>query len=107
MRVFIIQDSGDKNFSSLISDDVTITVVTNRDCPLFGNHDDHVLAMRRVLADYKPGDGLVLVGDPVNIGIAVHEILSKKGGVLLLKWDRQTRNYIPIKLGDSNNGGKT
>ena len=106
MRIFITQDDGTKNFGSLISDDATITVITNRDCPMFGNHNDHVLAMRRVLADYKPGDGLVLVGDPVNIGIAVHEIL-KKGGGIFLKWDRHTRNYIPIKItGDPNNGDK-
>lgn len=74
-------------------------MVCNRDCPVFGDANEHISKMRDKLKYFNPAqDYLVLVGDPVNIGLCVHEVLKKGKGVVLLKYDRQTKNYIPIKL---------
>lgn len=97
--IYIIQDSGDKNFSGLFAMSNNIVVVTNRDCPVFGNHEDHIRNIHEKLKHFDVGkDSLVLVGDPINIGLSMHEVLKKGGGVNILKWDRQTKGYIPIKL---------
>jgi len=97
--IYIIQDSGDKNFSSLLAMSNDIIVVSNRDCPVFGNHEDHVKNIREKLKYFNAEkDYLVLVGDPINIGLSMHGVLKKGGGVNVLKWDRQTKGYMPIKL---------
>ena len=97
--IYIIQDSGDKNFSSLLTITENIVVVCNRDCPVFGDADEHIAKMVDKLKYFNPSqDYLVLVGDPVNIGLCTHEVLKRGKGVVLLKYDRQTKNYIPIKL---------
>lgn len=98
MAIYIVQDDGKKNFTSLMSITSNILVLCDRDCPVFGNMDEHVTKLKNKLMHFNPeSDYLVLVGDPINIGIAMHEIL-KKGGGTVLKWDRQTINYIPIKI---------
>ena len=97
--IYIIQDSGDKNFSGLLTMTENIVVVCNRDCPIFGDANEHITKMRDKLKYFNPSqDYLVLVGDPVNIGLCTHEVLKRGKGVMLLKYDRQTKNYIPIKL---------
>lgn len=103
MAIYIIQDDGKKNFASLMSITNDIVVLCDRDCPVFGNMDDHIAKLKNKLMHFNPGsDYLVLVGDPINIGIAMHEIM-KKGGGTMLKWDRQTKGYIPIKIKENTN----
>lgn len=98
MVIYIIQDDGNKNFTPLLSMSNNIVILTNRDCPVIGDASDHLDKMRAKLKHFEPEkDALVLVGDPVNIGVAMHEVMMK-GGATVLKWDRQTRNYLPIKL---------
>lgn len=97
--IYIIQDSGNHNFSSLLTITENIVVVCNRDCPVFGDANEHISKMRDKLKYFNPAqDYLVLVGDPINIGLCVHEVLSKEKGVMLLKYDRQTKAYIPVKI---------
>jgi hypothetical protein len=97
--IYIIQDSGQHNFSSLYTITENIVVICNRDCPLFGNEGEHIEGIKEKLKYFNPAqDFLVLVGDPVNIALCVHEVLQKGKGVVLLKYDRQAKTYIPIKL---------
>ena len=97
--IYITQDSGQHNFSSLFTITENIVVVCTRDCPIFGNTGDHFKGLREKLQYFNPTqDFLVLVGDPVNIGLCVNEVLKKERGVTILKWDRQAKTYIPIKL---------
>lgn len=97
--IYIIQDNGNYNFSSLLTITNNILVVCSRDYPVFGEADEHVSKIKDKLKYFNPDkDSLVLVGDPINIGLCVHEVLSKEKGVMLLKYDRQTKAYIPVKI---------
>lgn len=60
------------------------------------------------LSNFNDNDFLVLIGDPVIMGIAV-AIACKwnKGKAILLKWDKQEKMYYPISInlyekGESN-----
>lgn len=100
--VYIVQDSGGKNFTSLLKITDDIRTVVNRDCPLFGGLEEHEKAIHHALRDFNAdSDYLVLVGDPINIGLAL-QVMLKKGGGTILKWDRQTNAYIPIKIKENN-----
>jgi len=49
--------------------------------------------------DFNDKDYLLLVGDPVAIGIAVAVAAElNKGRVNVLKWDKHSRSYIEISL---------
>lgn len=97
MRIFIVQDDGTKNFASLFKMGGEIITITDRDYPVGGSRK-HMDDMEDKMRFYNPEtDKLVLVGDPINIGIAVH-IMLRKGGGTVLKWDRQCKIYMPITL---------
>lgn len=53
---------------------------------------------RKVLDAMQPGDSLVLVGDPVMIGICVNVAAEKIGKVRLLRWDKRDFTYIPVEV---------
>lgn len=49
------------------------------------------------LSKFNDSDYLLLIGDPVAIGIATAAAASwNNGRVKLLKWDRMERVYIPV-----------
>lgn len=55
--------------------------------------------MRLELSGARPDDYLLLIGDPVIIGLATALIIEVTGGVIqLLKWDKQEGKYIPITI---------
>lgn len=57
-----------------------------------------VVALREKMADFKPEDAIIAVGDPSLIAIAACIAAKKTGGLLrVLKWDRQTSTYICVE----------
>jgi hypothetical protein len=51
------------------------------------------------LSRYTPEDYLLLIGDPVIIGISAAVAAHwSNGKVRLLKWDRQTGKYFPVEF---------
>ncbi|MCK5609903.1 hypothetical protein KAR91_48975 [Candidatus Pacearchaeota archaeon] len=68
--------------------------------------------LMRGLVKYNDEDYLLLIGDPVAIGIAVAAAANhNQGRVKMLKWDRQEKQYFPISInlyqkGENNNGEK-
>lgn len=51
------------------------------------------------LSNFSDEDFLLLIGDPAAIGIAVAVASHwNNGKVKMLKWDRQERQYYPIKM---------
>lgn len=98
-RVFVIQDNG-KNLSQLLPISREIRQITHKDFPIFiDGAEAHVDRIRSVLADYDPAvDYIVLMGDPVNIGLVMSIVINEKGGGTFLKWDRQTKSYINIHI---------
>lgn len=56
--------------------------------------------MKDKLKDFKDGDYILPVGDPVAIAMAT-TIAARKaetGRVNFLRWDRQTRQYIEVRV---------
>jgi hypothetical protein len=53
--------------------------------------------LKIALQHYSDEDYLLLIGDPVTIGITVAVAgWWNNGKVKLLRWDRQERKYIPV-----------
>ena len=103
MVIYITQDSG-QNFSSLLKISENIVTVTNRDYPLFGDATDHVNKIKHVLKHFDvDNDAVVPAGDPINISIVMYELLKKGGEIKVLKWDRQSNMYVPIKVNINEN----
>jgi len=51
------------------------------------------------LSEYNDDDYLLLIGDPIIIGIAVAVAgFWNNGKVKLLKWDRQEKVYYPVEI---------
>ena len=55
--------------------------------------------LKEKMADFKAEDYLLAVGDPTLIAAAAAIAVRKTGGKLnVLKWDRQTKDYIDVEL---------
>ena len=58
-----------------------------------------VAKFKHELRDFDDEDYILPVGDPVLIGLATAlAAKANRGHVNLLRWDRQTRQYIKIKV---------
>ena len=58
-----------------------------------------IYKLRQGLKNYKVDDYLLLTGDPAIIGVACSIVSDITNGKYnLLKWDRQERQYYPIKI---------
>lgn len=55
--------------------------------------------LRKKLSDFNDTDFLLLMGDPVAIGLAVAiAAYWNQGKVKMLKWDRQDKLYYPVSI---------
>ena len=55
--------------------------------------------IKNSLQDFSDEDYLLLIGDPVAIGVAPHfALLSNKNSAKILKWDNREYKYYSIKL---------
>lgn len=98
--VYAVQDDGSKNLT-IASEYGRVTAIATRDIPLHSSPDSFVDDMKASLANFNPkaGDWLLLIGDPVRIGVAVAIVAKMTGGwVPCLKYDRQSRRYFPVQL---------
>ena len=50
------------------------------------------------LDDFTEEDYLLLIGDPVSIGIATHYAAKKTDVVKFLKWDNREYTYFPVEV---------
>ena len=58
-----------------------------------------IFKLRKLLKYFKADDYLLLTGDPAIIGVACSIVSDITNGKYnLLKWDRQERQYYPIKI---------
>ena len=58
-----------------------------------------IFKLRKGLKNYTTEDYLLLTGDPAIIGVACSIVSDITNGKYnLLKWDRQERQYYPIKI---------
>jgi hypothetical protein len=57
-----------------------------------------VAALKRMMKDYGPDDYVVALGDPMIIAIASVIAERAAGRLRLLRWDRNTREYVAIEV---------
>lgn len=96
--VYVVQDDGMKNLLPAMRFGRLEPLITGRDTALY-NVGPTVQLMRQKLRYILPSDYLLLVGDPVAIGIAAAIAVEFTGGKLkVLKWDRQERTYYPLDI---------
>lgn len=50
---------------------------------------------RHVLKDWKPGDYLLMIGDPTLCGLCLAVASERDNLINVLSWDRDTFQYIP------------
>ena len=62
------------------------------------NGDKLIEHARRVLADWQPGDYLLMVGDPSLCAICTAVALEMDEEITVLRWDRTNFEYIPLQL---------
>lgn len=53
---------------------------------------------RSVLRDMTPDDYLALAGDPVKIAICAVVAAERVGKVKMLRWNRQSFQYLPVEV---------
>ncbi len=97
MAVYITQDTGRINLMPATRYG-ELHVLTHRDCPI-DNTNEFITKIAHELSNFDPNtDYLVLVGDPVLIGVCVAIVAGRWDRLTVLKWDRQEICYAPIKL---------
>jgi len=58
-----------------------------------------IFKLRKSLKDFTTEDYLLLTGDPAIIGVACSIVSDMTNGKYnLLKWDKQEKQYYPIKI---------
>jgi hypothetical protein len=50
-----------------------------------------------VLRNWKPGDYLLMIGDPTLCAVCMSIITEDNGVVNVLSWDRNTFQYLPLE----------
>ena len=53
-----------------------------------------VARARHVLNDWKPGDHLLMIGDPTLCAVCMTVITEERDNLSVLSWDRETFQYI-------------
>lgn len=98
-KVFATQESGRHNLSHAMEFG-DLEVLTERDFPSFRGGDDMAHQIHEKLSYFIPEqDYLLLVGDPIIMGIAFAALASRgTKSIRVLKWDRQATRYIPIHV---------
>lgn len=99
-KVFATQESGRHNLSHAMEFG-DLEVLAERDFPMFRDGEDVARRIREKLSFFLPEqDYLLLVGDPIIMGIAFAALASRGSikSIRVLKWDRQATRYIPINV---------
>lgn len=97
-KVFVTEDT--RHNLSRATEFGDVVILENDDFPQFRDGRAILERITRNLQEFQANDDyLLLVGDPVLIGLCC-AILANLGHKLIkvLKWDNQSRCYLPINL---------
>lgn len=96
-RVFVVQETKRNITAAVDYGPVTFLLPEQENVML--NAQPVIRKLRRGLRDYRPTDYLLPLGDPAAIGAAFAVAASVTGGyVNLLKYDRQSGRYFPVRM---------
>jgi hypothetical protein len=93
--VYVVQVDNTKNLSDAKQYGSLLAVFGNPKKPY--NTSAMVSSARRVLRNWKPGDYLLMIGDPTLCAVCMSIITEDNGVVNVLSWDRNTFQYLPLE----------
>jgi hypothetical protein len=97
MTVYVVQEVPKFNLSKALSYG-ELSIILPPGNMSFSTDSTYKKAADR-LKDFKQTDFLLLIGDPIAMGICFSIALALSGGKLnLLKWDRQTLSYLLVQV---------
>lgn len=93
-RVFVVEDFGKYDLVTLERNWGPITIISTKDYPTHSDGASWVNRYKVALRDFSTDDALVLVGDPILIGIAFNEAAKRNTSVIhCLKWNNRINDY--------------
>ena len=98
MTVYAIQEVKGKNLLSATEFGELKFLLSPRENIMFET-EDVVDQIHRKLKDFSDDDYLLLIGDPVAIGIATHyAAVNNDSYVKFLKWDNREYKYYSVEV---------
>jgi|TARA_R110002012_G_scaffold126234_3_gene278076 hypothetical protein len=96
-KVYAIQEASGKNLLAATNyGELEFLLPPNTN--LMFSTESAVSKIRAGLEDFGEEDYLLLVGDPISIGIATHYAAQSSGVVKFLKWDNREYKYFPVSV---------
>jgi len=97
--IYVTQEQRGKNISPALKYGDKIVSCLPQDHQLYSSRPETGDMIRKALHHIAPEDYVLLIGDPIIIGMTMaiaSEFLN--GTVEVLKWDAQTRTYVPVTV---------
>jgi hypothetical protein len=95
--VYVVQMMEGRNITPAADYGEPIVLLPAGDVALSPGPTTHRL--RRSLKNFSDKDWLLLMGDPVAIGMAAAVAARiNDGRVNMLRWDRQSKRYFPVRV---------
>ena len=101
-KVYITQDNN-KNYTAShgFGDPEFITDLEYSSVANSKRNENILEQVKQTSFVYDPEvDFILLSGDPVIIGLVMHQLLKEHGRINLLKWDNQERKYAPLTISE-------
>lgn len=97
-KVFVVHDTGALNFTSALDYGELVPVVTGK-IPVSETVESMAKRVDAAFKEATEGDYLLLIGNPVLIGLACTAFIRKTGVGRFLVWDQQEKRYM-VKTGN-------
>lgn len=96
-KVYAIQESPGKNLLPA-TDHGELKFILPSQTNLMFETEKAVVKIRATVEDFNEEDFLLLIGDPVCIGITTYYVGKKHDTINFLKWDKMGLKYFPLKV---------
>ena len=96
--IYVPQEQQGKNLSAAMKFGDRIVSCLPQDYQVYTETEDTANRIADALHSFETGDYLLLIGDPILIGLTCAIAFMRNDSVKVLKWDAQTRTYVPITL---------
>ena len=96
-KVYAIQETPGKNLLAATNFGELEFLLPPKTNLMFST-EDAVTRIRSALEFFTEDDYLLLVGDPVSIGIATYYAGKNSNKVSMLKWDNREYKYFPVEV---------
>jgi len=96
--IYIPQEQRGKNLSAALRYGESIMSCLPQDYQVYSSTPETVERIRYTMNMMQADDYLLLIGDPILIGLTMAVAFEFHDVLKVLKWDGQTRTYVPITL---------